>query len=124
MKTPKRLYDSACPSVRLSVGQSVGNAFAFWPTRSDLCRVYSLVSFIVVTKPFYISVRWSDGRYVMLLLFGLLGATYAVYTALLTVGWKSLLLTSYSSRRFILPHCCLETMHTKKQGCIHGVSCS
>ena len=46
---PKRLYKSACPSVRRSVGPSVGpsvrNAFAVMllPTRSDLCRVYGLV---------------------------------------------------------------------------------
>ena len=32
----KRLYMSVCPSVRPSVRGWVGNAFAFWPTRSDL----------------------------------------------------------------------------------------
>ena len=36
---PKRLYKSACLSVRLYVC----NASAFWPTRSDLCRVYGFV---------------------------------------------------------------------------------
>ena len=34
---------SVCPSVRPSVGPSVCNAFAFRPSRSDVCRVYGLV---------------------------------------------------------------------------------
>ena len=34
---------SVCPSVGRSVGPSVGYAFVFRPTRSDLCRVFGLV---------------------------------------------------------------------------------
>ena len=52
---PKRLYKSACPSVRRSVGRSVMlcNAFAVMllPTRSDLCRVDGLV-FLISRKDF------------------------------------------------------------------------
>jgi len=47
---------------------------------------YRINAFLVATKRLYKSVcpsvRWSVGPYVMLSLFGLLGATYAVYTAL------------------------------------------
>ena len=38
--TTKRLYMRVCPSV----GRSVGNQLFLRPTRSDLCRVYGLVS--------------------------------------------------------------------------------
>ena len=46
-----------------------------------MIRVF-LGIFLVATKRLYKSVCPSVGPYVMLLLFGLLGATYAVYTAL------------------------------------------
>ena len=39
----KRLYKSVCPSVRPSVRPYVCNAFAFRPTRSNICRAYGLV---------------------------------------------------------------------------------
>ena len=42
LAAPKRLYKSACPSVGRSVSPYASNAFAFWPTRSDVCRVYGL----------------------------------------------------------------------------------
>ena len=39
------LYErvSVRPLVGRSVGPSVGYAFVYWPTRSDLCRVFGLV---------------------------------------------------------------------------------
>ena len=84
------------------VGWMVRNPLSLRPTRSDLCRVYALVFvFSVAPKRLYKrvcpSVGLSVGRsvrrsvatrryvcdaFVMLLLFGQLGATYAVYTAL------------------------------------------
>ena len=36
-------YKSVCPTVRPSVGPYVCHAFAFWPSRSDICRVHGLV---------------------------------------------------------------------------------
>ena len=39
----KRLYKRVYPSVGPSVPPPVGNAFAFWPSRSDLWREYGLV---------------------------------------------------------------------------------
>ena len=47
----KRLYKSVCPAIRRSVGPSVRpsvhlsvcNAFAFRPSRSNICRVYGIL---------------------------------------------------------------------------------
>ena len=50
----KRLYMSVCPSVRPSVGWSVGNAFAFRPTWSDLYRVFGLVYIFTHFRPDYV----------------------------------------------------------------------
>ena len=55
LDTSSHFYKRVCPSVRPSVGPSVGplvrqsvcmyvcNAFAFWPSRSDVCRVFGHV---------------------------------------------------------------------------------